>query len=425
MTRQFARAVLSAAVVLAVLDASSRPPASARAAAQRSATPTLNLPRPTGPHTVGTTTFRLIDEARTDAFGTPAEKRQVVVHVWYPAISGSTGERAPYLREGPAEARTFARLLRQPEGALDYLVDTPTHALLDVPPRSDDPLPVLLFSHGYTAIASSYTALLEDLASHGFAVLSVVHPYESMAARLADDRVVTMLDADGQMRSGIRAVLGEWGKEDDTMAAVTRTTDPDEALSLMRAYLQGLPLTTAALDRWVADMLLVVDRLPALPKGPAARVAARMATARLGAFGHSMGGVAAADVCARDRRCRAALNLDGIPQYGSLIESTSDRPFLMVYSGRTGRLGASDVIYRRAMRSYRRVDVADTLHNDFSDMILWGGPLAGRPMFGKRAAADAVAVTRQIVREFFDQELRGRPSPLLTGRSSLSGVRVH
>jgi hypothetical protein len=146
---------------------------------------------------------------------------------------------------------------------------------------------------------------------------------------------------------------------------------------------------------------------------------------RVGAFGHSMGGVTAADFCARDRRCRAALNLDGIPQYGSLVDATVERPLLMVYSGRAGRLGASDVVYSRAARPYRRVDVADTLHNDFSDMVLWGGPLSARPIFGKRPADESVAVTRQIVREYFDQELRGRRSPLLAGRAVPPGVRVH
>jgi hypothetical protein len=95
----------------------------------------------------------------------------------------------------------------------------------------------------------------------------------------------------------------------------------------------------------------------------------------------------------------------------------------MVYSGRAGRLGASDAIYRKASKYYR-VDVADTQHIDFSDMILWGGPLSGRPMFGKIAPARAVEVTRTIVREYFDQELRGRPSPLLSRRTTMAGVSV-
>lgn len=382
------------------------------------------LPRPTGPFSVGTTAFTVIDASRADTLGDKPEPRQVRVVAWYPAVNGATGERAPYLREGLAEARTFATLLRQASTALDYLADTRTHAVVDAPPRTDGPLPVLVFSHGYTAAGSSYTALLEDLASHGYAVLSVVHPYEAMAATLADGRVVTMLDGEKQMRKGIRDVLGEWAKEDETMAAITGTRDENAALRLMRDYLDRLPLTTTALRRWVEDTMLAMDRLVALPAGPAGRLASRLDLKGIGAFGHSMGGVTSAAFCAVARTCQAALNLDGIPQYGSLIDTPMNRPLLMVYSARAGRLGASDVVYRRAARPYVRVDVAETLHNDFSDMVLWGGPLAGRPMFGKLPPAEAVGITRQIVREYFDEQLRGRRSALLSGRTQVPGVLV-
>lgn len=403
--------------LLASANGGAQSPASGAAA--------FTLPKPTGPFSVGTTSFQLSDEARRDPLAGGPGPRQVGVVAWYPAVNGAAGERAPYLRAGAAEARTFASLMRQPENAFDYLHDTQTHAVLDAPPRTGELLPLLLFSHGYTAIASSYTALLEDLASHGFAVLTIVHPYEAMAATLAEGRIVTLLDEKKQMRKPIRDVFGEWGKEDETMAAVTSAKDDNEKERLMREFLGTLPRTTEALDRWVADTALVLDRLPTLPAGPGARLAARVERAKVGAFGHSMGGVTSADFCSRDYRCRAALNLDGIPQYGTLIDAPASRPFLMVYSGRQGRLGASDVIYRRATRPYRRVDVADTLHNDFSDMVLWGGPLNARPMFGKRPGEQTLAVTRQIVREFFDQELRGRRSPLLNGSADVAGIRVH
>jgi dienelactone hydrolase len=365
-----------------------------------------------------------VDDARTESFADKPEKRQVEVVAWYPAADGATGPPAPYLRAGPAEGRTFAALMRRDEAVFDYLGDVRTHSVLDAPPRGGDRLPVLIFSHGYAAIASSYTALLEDLASHGYAVLSVVHPYEAMAATLADGRVVTMLDVQKQMRQGIRDVLSEWGKEDETMAAVTKATDEAEQLRLMRGYLDTLTVTGAALTRWVDDTALALNRLSSLPSGPASRLAARLDLSRVGAFGHSMGGVTSAQFCVEDKRCRAGLNLDGIPQYGPMIDRPMNRPFLMVYSAREGRLGASDVVYRRAAKPYIRVDVADTLHNDFSDMVLWGGPLAGRPIFGKLPAERAVAITRQIVREYFDQQLRGRQSALLSGRTNVPGVRV-
>jgi len=90
-------------------------------------------------------------------------------------------------------------------------------------------------------------------------------------------------------------------------------------------------------------------------------------------------------------------------------------PFMMVYSARPGRLGASDAIYEHAASRYYRVDVDETRHVDFSDMIFWAGPLKAAGASGSIAPIRAVALTRLIVRQYFDQELRGVPSPLLKG----------
>ena len=375
----------------------------------------FDLPRPSGPHPVGTTSWRLTDRARPETFAAAGEFRQIEVIAWYPAAPRG-GTMAPYLREGVAEVRPFAKLFGA-ELALDKVEGVRTHAELDAPPaRTPQTLPVLVFSHGYTGMPSSYTALMEELASHGYAVLSVVHPYEAGAATLADGRIVSMNGADGKFRQGIQDVLAEWGPEDQTMAAVTSATDADEQVRLLRGYLGTLKQTGVMLRRWVDDTKLAVDRLSGLPaRSVASQLAARLDMARIGAFGHSMGGVASAQFCVEDTRCRAALNLDGIPQYGPMIDTPIAKPFLMVYSERPGRAGASDPIYRRSSRPYYRVDMKGTRHLEFSDMPFWGEPL--RPALGTLAPERAAELTALVVRQYFDQELRGQRSTLLAGTS--------
>jgi alpha-beta hydrolase superfamily lysophospholipase len=379
----------------------------------------IELPAPTGPHKVGTTTWRVTDPARPETFAAAGVPRQVEVLAWYPAAPGRGGP-APYLREGLAELPPRLRT------ALGSLANVRTHAVLDAAPvAGPKKLPVLVFSHGFGGIPSSYTALLEDLASHGYAVLSIVHPYEATAATLADGQVVALFDEAGKPRQAFSDVIAEWSREDETMAAVTRAPNEAEQLRLLRGYLAGLHGTQATLERWAADTKLVLDRLAALPRTSAAgRLAARLDLGRLGAFSHSMGGVVAGEFCLADRRCRAGLNLDGIPQSGTMIDRRLARPFLMVYSARPGRTGASDAIYRRAASRYYRCDVRDTLHLDFSDMVLWDGPLRQSGALGTLAPARAVEVTRTIVRQYFDQELLGRRSPLLAGKVTLPEVTV-
>jgi predicted dienelactone hydrolase len=377
------------------------------------ATETIELPAPTGPYRIGTTTWRVTDAARPETFAAAGVPRQVEVLAWYPAAPTEGGKLAPYLREGLAELPPRLRT------DFSSLSDLKTHAILDALPATDPKkLPVLLFSHGFGGIPSSYTALIEDLASHGYAVLSIVHPYEAMAATLADGQVISMFDEAGKPRPAFNDVIAEWAREDEIMASVTREAGEEGQVRLLREYLSGLRATNATLDRWVKDTKLVLDRLPTA--GP---LASRLDLDHLGAFGHSMGGVTSGQFCLEDRRCRAGLNLDGIPQYGTMIDKKLSQPFLMVYSARPGRTGASDAIYRRAAPKYYRVDVQNTLHLDFSDMILWGGSLRSGAL-GKLAPARATEITRTIVLQYFDQELLGRPSPLLSGKAAMPEVAV-
>ena len=267
------------------------------------ATAAFELPSPTGPYPVGTTTWRVTDRSRQETFSGPGDFRQVEVFAWYPAATPRRGALAPYLREGRSEVRPFAKLFGA-ETAFDTLEGVQTHAALDAAPAAaPGKFPLLVFSHGYTGIPSSYTALLEDLASHGYAVLSIVHPYEATAATLSDGRIVSMNGKDGKYLQGIQDVLAEWGPEDEITAAVTRATDDTEQLRLLRGYLGGLRRTHVALRRWVDDTKLVLNRLSSLPaKSPAGQLAARLDRTRVGVFGHSMGGVTSAQFCVEDPR---------------------------------------------------------------------------------------------------------------------------
>lgn len=409
---------ISLATLLAVLLAHS-------AHAQLSA-PLFELPVPTGKMAVGTTRWVVTDSSRDETFA-PGRKRDVEVVAWYPRAgeagrAGKAGETAPYVRDGMEEVLSFARLAKLGD-AFDRLASVLTHAVIDAEPaKSPARFPVIVFQHGYTGLPSSHTALMEDLASHGWAVLNVIHPYEATGAKLADGTVVTFTDEKNAMRAGIMDVLNEWKPEGSTMDKVTAAATDSEKEQLLRGYLSTLKQTTQVVTRWTQDVRYVLDHLP--KDGAPGRLAARLDLQRLGAAGHSMGGVASAQFCLEDRRCKAGLNLDGIPQYGPMIDAKMPAPFLMVYSGRAGRAGASDIIYTRAASKYYRVDVKDTMHLDFTDMNLWGGPLRDRGAYGKIDPGRAADITRLVVREFFAQEILKQPSAFLSGKTPMPDVTV-
>jgi dienelactone hydrolase len=383
-------------------------------------------PAPTGPMPVGSTEWRLVDESRRETWVGSDAPREIKIVAWYPASRPENGARpAPYLREGAAEVRAFATRLGVPD-MTDRLAASHGHAALDAAPAaSPTKFPVLLFSPGYTAWPSAYTALLEDLSSHGYVVLSINHPYETTAATLSNGRVASFLDDSLALLPSARRVFDEWKTEDSMMAAVTRATDEEEQRRLLREYLGGLKETLATLQRWVEDTRLVLDRLAALDKNTvAARLATRLDLGAIGAFGHSMGGVTSAQFCLDDRRCRGVLNLDGSPQYGTLIAGWLGRPILMVYSARAGRLGASDAIYRRAAKPYYRLEVDRTLHADFTDVGFWSPVIREKGVIGALEPERTTQITRAIVREYFDQVLRGRTSALLRGDPVFAEVKA-
>src|SRR5689334_23283471 len=137
------------------------------------------LPQPTGPHAVGSTRWVETDDERPEPFVNGVERRQVTVTLWYPSRRGASGPRAPYFREGLGEVQTWARAFAEHADAFDEMAQVTTHAILEAPPIDVANLPLLIFSHGYTSTSSAHTALFEDLASHGYAVVSINHPCEA------------------------------------------------------------------------------------------------------------------------------------------------------------------------------------------------------------------------------------------------------
>lgn len=379
------------------------------------------LPAPTGPRPVGTSIFHVGDASR--GMGPDADERPriLTVHAWYPA-AGRGGAPAPYLRE-PDAARAFREA--NPGLAERLLLEgVATHAALDAPvARVQGGLPVLVFSHGYLAMPGDYTALMEDLASHGYAVFSIVHPYETTATALGEGRVATMLGEQG-LNPLAADVLAEWGDEDSVAAAATSAPDRASAEAILREYLGRIPKSTGAIERWTEDTRVVVDRLHVLAAlGSGDPFAGRLALARLGALGHSMGGITSAAFCARDRRCRAAINLDGLPQYGDLIDRPGTRPFLMVYAARPGRVGASDAIYAKGDSAWR-ADIADALHLNFGDFQYRTGAARLGNALGEITAERSTAIVHRLVLEWFGHWLLGRRSVLLGGESLFPELRV-
>jgi predicted dienelactone hydrolase len=351
------------------------------------------LPSPTGPHPVGSTIIHWVDESRRETGEAGSHgSRDLLVQVWYPAAPGS-GQMVPYIPE-LAQIMPYQKALQQRGFSLlgagmSHLGRLRTQAVRDAPISDAQPTyPLILFSPGNGVPRWLYTSFVEDLASHGYLVAAIDHPYSVAIVALPDGRVVMQSDDGSQ---------GQF-----------------ERLSQIRT----------------ADARFVLDRLMA-----AARFHGRIDSARVGMFGHSIGGVAAVQAAADDRRFVAVANLDGGDgeldteiqrgAHGPLMLLTKTGPTAQAATNKELELwGMTRSRYRELMGEVEkrraairsrlespayRVAVIGAKHMDFSDASLWERDSRG--IDPRRV----IEIVRTYLVAFFDLYLKDRSAGLLAG----------
>ncbi|MDI9836174.1 MULTISPECIES: alpha/beta hydrolase family protein [unclassified Streptomyces] len=366
---------IAAAVALVLGPATALPAAAAVPvvpAASAARTAPAQLPRPTGPYGVGRDTLHLVDTGRPDPWVPSAGPRQLMVSLSYPARRGTGGPTAPYMTLD--EARHLIRL-RAPGAAVppEVISRVRTWAHSGARPASGR-FPLVVLSPGFSFPRSTLTGLADDLASRGYVVALVDHPYENAGTTLPDGRTLPCVLCEEPPEGGMRAVA----------------------------------------ESRAVDVSFVLDRLTG-PR-PGWRHARVIDARRVGMGGHSIGGDAAAATMAADARVRAGVNMDGTFFAPVPARGLDGRPFLMF--GATDR--TADRTWDDAWASLdgwkRWTTVTGADHGSFTDVPLLG-ELAGIPDTAALPYARGAHLTRAYVAAFFDRHLKGLPRPLLDGPS--------
>jgi predicted dienelactone hydrolase len=249
----------------------------------------IRLPMPTGQYSLGTSIFNLTDATRRDPFAKESGRfREIMVQVWYPARKMRQASTVPYLTPALLSQMKKEQYLDLQSEVMEGWLNLKTHSVLDAPivtnPRR---LPMLVFSHGFGVSRATYTSIIEDLASHGYIVVAIDHPYSGITV-LADGRILS------------------FGADDRGGPAV--------AVERVEAMTQDV--------RFVLGALL--DE-----KGMAGRFANHLDAERLGIFGHSLGGAAALEVCRSSTRFKACADLD-CSAWGRVETEGVDQPYLVM-----------------------------------------------------------------------------------------------
>ncbi len=377
-------------------------------AAPRPAPPPRALPAPTGPLAVGRTSTVWTDATRG---------RDLRIEIWYPAATRDAPP-APYVADLAAIEQTIGtpalkEVFSNAYDAIEHRADQ-SYALA-APPPAPGHHHVLVFSPGFIESSFIYAGLLEDLASHGYVVLGVEHPGDAFGT-VVNGRVIPF---DSQAWQQAQATPGG-----------------EIAYQVAQVAIRSV------------DLRFVIDRLrtQALPLG------IEIERQRIGVFGHSLGGMAAAGVCTAEP-VAACANLDadyeGLPWlrdagpptkpflFFATPHSIEDSPTLPVptddelaklnktreaYNAEAhAQQAAQDAAMAGLAVGYRiAVETADFTHGSFMDLKLLARPAGER----RNLALANLAFSQRFIRAFFDSYLTGKRDPALDETSRDPRVRI-
>lgn len=314
--------------------------------------PPYEAPTGTGEYQVQTEVFTWEDKNRVETFSDTGEYRNLTVKFWYPKEAGN--------------------------------------------------YPLIVFSHGAFGVIDSNYSTCVELASKGYVVASIGHPYHAMFVE----------DADGDMTY----------VDMDFMKQIYADNGLEGAEAEKRVYefsLEWIELRTA-------DMNFVIDTILTKSATETENFFAWIDVEKIGLFGHSMGGATAVQIGRERNDIDAVIDLEGTMAgeyigfengYELYNETPYPVPLLDVNSKAVreeieklekenkGWEYVNDYVGRNAL-DYREVIFNGAGHLNFTDLPMISPVLAGMLGVGEVDAEECIGNVNEVVCTFFDYYLK-------------------
>ncbi|CZF77484.1 Alpha/beta hydrolase family protein [Grimontia celer] len=355
--------------------------------------PPPEKPSPSGEHAVGVTEFEVTEG-----------ERWVLVTAWYPAVL-SEGESLPYMEAYLAEA------IGEQQGLPPALLEDPrpSHAVINAAALPGDH-PILLFNHGFGSHAYQNLTQMEELASHGYIVLSISHPGHSLVTRRMSGELIHQdnpLDMDN-----IAILTGAMDKASVDMRESESFHDWAKAASALEQG-QFVEMPSFVIE-WAANNIAVLNAQGRLDTGVIETpLKGHFGTDAIGVFGHSFGGSVAAHLAYNDARVKAAMSLDSYIYAASLSESLNT-PLCVAYgdlatapSNESMAWVNQTLLEEHAPKGSCEALFTGATHMNFSDL----NHLPGVSFMGLTGTIDSSLMhnaSNQLLLGYFGQHLTGK-----------------
>ncbi|KAL2071172.1 hypothetical protein VTL71DRAFT_12407 [Oculimacula yallundae] len=326
----------------------------------------LLLPNLLGPHAVGTVRLELIDRSRLDPLATNRSFRDLMVSVFYP-----TTDQTPTLFANsftPLYSSFLDTRLSLTPGVAGSIVSRAREAA-KLKSSSSCP-PILLFSPNYQGSRVEFTATLSSMASLGYIVIGVDHPYDTSFVDYPDGRTIYGLQA-----------------------APVNASQAAQLVSIRVADMSFVLDTLAKNKTWT-------KQIPGLH--------GLLGISRVGIFGHELGGATAAATMLVDLRFACGLTVDG-SLYGPVVDKGLKRPFkLFAAEGHNRSTDTSWSKFWAASKTQKEeVSVNGSTTASFADSSFIYEKLKGQgvpdfgDIFGTISGTEALLILSIQLREFF------------------------
>ncbi len=350
--------------------------------------PVFRFPHPTGRYEIGTLVYDWVDENRPEIFTVnPNDRRELVVQIWYPAKTGPSSPKTPYIQNADIVMAAFSKILHRPEFVFRNFKYVTTNATASVAiADTESSSPVLLFLEGAAGFRQMNNFQVEELVSQGYVVAAIDQPGTAAAVVFRDGHQIDGVPVE-QMQALIRPSY--MGGENKAALNDNELTD------------------TSIITYLTQDAIFVLNQLAELNRNdPNNILTGRLDMQRVGAFGISLGGIVVGETCRLESRLKACLMMDA-PMPTDVVQFGLSRPSMWMTRGAdtmrleakrsggwpeneiTAHLTSMRAAYVGNKEDSYFVQLPGAFHSNFTDVPLWS-PLAQwlgitGPMDGARA----------------------------------------
>lgn len=380
--------------------------------------PIVDLPKPSGSYSVGTTSYRMIDNERKEIFtADPNDDRNLLVTAWYPAEIDKRMSVQRYWDRQGVTGKAYSINAGMGTFWYSHLSLVKTNSYEGAPLASEQaPFPVLIYSHSFYGLNTENTMLMEELASYGYVVFSISHTYETIVSIFPDGEIVH-----GDLNTVFELFDAHADVEEQLYVDYEKVDSLEEKTDLVKQILVVDEESTNILKVRTEDAIFVLNEIEKLNTAEGV-FKGKLNLNQVGILGWSFGGATAIEACMIDSRFKAGINIDGWP-YGELFntEKPLTQPFMIIRSEAEDEMDTivSNLMYEKIENAGYALSIDDAWHINFWDFPLFFDVYKHIGYWGSIDALRLQEINTAYAIGFFDKHLRGKEVDLLEGSANL------